>query len=60
METELAPALALMVQRLLQLLRRDALLFEKQFAYLEGHFAITRPMGAHIPGRIRQPRVVRS
>ena len=35
---ELAPVLALVVQRLLQLLRGDALFFEKQFADTNGHF----------------------
>ena len=34
---ELPPVLALIVQRLLELFRRDALLFEKQFANANGH-----------------------
>ena len=36
-EAELAPVLALIVQRLLELLGRDALLFEKQLADANGH-----------------------
>ncbi len=40
---ELAPILALIVQRFLELLRSDALLFEKQFANTDGH-------GGGLPG----------
>ena len=36
-EAELPPVLALIVQRLLELLRRDALLLEKQLADAYGH-----------------------